>query len=394
MKKIEIVFFDAGGGLRSAATALREVCAAQGCPWQVNLLNLQELLDELDISRRLTGIRIQDIYNLMLKNGWTWGSAHVMRVLQAFLRFYHNETVRLLEPVWEESRPDLVLSVIPHFNRALFQSLRNISPQTPFVTLLTDLADFPPHFWLERQPQYFICGTEHAVAQTRELGIQPSSIFLASGMILHPRFYQPFPDSREFERRRLGLHPHLPTGIVLFGGQGSQSILEIAQRLHNSSLDLQLILMCGKNRLLASRLRQRRFRFPVSIQEFTREIPAFMHLSDFFIGKPGPGSISEALAMRLPVIVQCNSSTLPQERFNARWIREKGVGLVVTDFAGIPAAAAALLRPADFLAFRANAAAMHNRAVFEIPGFLQSIFDAAQSSPAASAPRGRASGRP
>ena len=46
-----------------------------------------------------------------------------------------------------------------------------------------------------------------------------------------------------------------------------------------------------------------------------------MWLSDFFIGKPGPGSISEAIQMKLPVIIERNSWTLPQERYNADWVR-------------------------------------------------------------------------
>jgi UDP-N-acetylglucosamine:LPS N-acetylglucosamine transferase len=373
MKQIEIVFFDAGGGHRSAASALQEVCAAQARPWEVKLLNLQEHLDQLDIARRLTGVRMQDVYNIMLKRGWTLGSTQIMDVLQTVIRLYHKQTVRLLESLWNQTRPDLVISVVPHFNRALFDSLRNASPETSFVTLLTDLADYPPHFWIERQLQYFICGTENAAAQAREIGNDPSQIFRASGMILQPRFYDPILTNREAERERLGLDPALPTGIVLFGGQGSKAIPEIAERLNASSVNLQLILMCGKNEKLASRLRKKTFRFPVHIEGFTREIPAFMHISDFFIGKPGPGSISEALAMRLPVIVECNSWTLPQERFNARWVQEKDVGLVVKNFQEIAAAATELLRPENFRKFRANAAAINNRAVFEIPDILRGI---------------------
>ena len=34
---------------------------------------------------------------------------------------------------------------------------------------------------------------------------------------------------------------------------------------------------------------------PMTVLGFTREIPLYMELSDFFIGKAGPGSISEAL---------------------------------------------------------------------------------------------------
>ena len=64
-------------------------------------------------------------------------------------------------------------------------------PDRPFVTILTDLADYPPHFWIERQEQYLICGTERAVEQARAMGHPEERIFRASGMILHPRFYEP-----------------------------------------------------------------------------------------------------------------------------------------------------------------------------------------------------------
>ena len=46
---------------------------------------------------------------------------------------------------------------------------------------------------------------------------------------------------------------------------------------------------------------------PLFVEGFTAEMPYYMQLSDFFIGKPGPGSISEAIAMRLPVIVESNT---------------------------------------------------------------------------------------
>ena len=46
-----------------------------------------------------------------------------------------------------------------------------------------------------------------------------------------------------------------------------------------------------------------------------------MQLADFFIGKPGPGSISEAVQQGLPVIVVDNAWTMPQERYNARQAR-------------------------------------------------------------------------
>jgi 1,2-diacylglycerol 3-beta-galactosyltransferase len=98
-----------------------------------------------------------------------------------------------------------------------------------------------------------------------------------------------------------------------------------------------------------------------------------MRLADFFIGKPGPGSISEALQMGLPVIVERNSFTLPQERYNADWVREKQVGFVLPNFRGIEEAVRKMLEPDTLAQLRANAAALQNRAVFEIPDLLATM---------------------
>jgi hypothetical protein len=375
MKRIELVFFDAGGGHRSAATSLKLVAEEQKRPWDMQLLNLQDLLDQLDFVRRFTGIRIQEVYNSMLRSGWTLGSAQIIPILQAAIRLRHRGVVRLLEKHWNETRPDMVISLVPHFNRSLCESFGNAFPGHPFVTLLTDLADYQPHFWIERQRQYLICGTEHAATQAYALGHDDAHVFLTSGMILHPRFYEPVRCERREERLKLGLEPDIPTGLVLFGGYGSGSMLEIARRLDRSGLSLQLILICGRNEKLATQLRSRTLRIPRFVEGFTTKVPYYMHLSDFFVGKPGPGAISEALAMRLPVIVECNAWTLPQERYNTEWVREKQVGLVLHNFREVESAVAQLLEPSNLARFRENTAALHNRALFEIPAILEKILN-------------------
>jgi 1,2-diacylglycerol 3-beta-galactosyltransferase len=332
------------------------------------MINLQEVLDPLDIFRKYTGLRLQDVYNLLLKKGWTLGSPQLTAAMHLIIRIYHRGQVKLLKKFWAQSQPDLLVSLVPNFNRALYQSLED---RTPLVTILTDLADYPPHFWIERnQRQFFICGSDRAVEQAREMGHSPDRIFKTSGMILRPKFYEPVEVDRGAERRKLGLNPDLPTGLVLFGGEGSSVMLWIAKSV---TADVQMIFMCGRNQKLARKLRGLETQFPFSVQGFTTEIPYFMHLSDFFVGKPGPGSISEALAMKLPVIVEKNAWTLPQERFNAAWVREKEVGVVLKSFRDINAGLAELLAPGNFARFRANAAAIHNRAVFEIPDILESI---------------------
>jgi 1,2-diacylglycerol 3-beta-galactosyltransferase len=110
------------------------------------------------------------------------------------------------------------------------------------------------------------------------------------------------------------------------------------------------------------------------VEGFTNEVPRFMQLADFFIGKPGPGSISEAVAMGLPVIVETNSWTLPQERFNAVWVEEQGVGISLRDFSkGIMDATQRMLDPDQHALFVEQVSKMKNRAVFEIPEILDGI---------------------
>jgi 1,2-diacylglycerol 3-beta-galactosyltransferase len=435
MKRLDFIFFDAGGGHRSAATALQRVIEQQGRGWQIRLVNLQEVLDSVDIVRRVTGLRLQDTYNLLLRKGWTLGSAQLLRVLHAFIRLYHGSIARMLQDTWRDGQPDMVVSFVPHFNRALSESYQAAFPGRPFVTVLTDFADYPPHFWIERQEQFLICGTARAAQQARELGHSPERVFRTSGMILPPRFYEPISVDRRGERKRLGLEPDLPTGLVMFGGHGAAVIRRIVERLDRSNLatwpgsagvppafvtltiddcrlpieekrsgllpllqssivnqqssiqeragrprsQVQLIVICGKNERLAEGLKQRRWRLPIHVEGFTREVPTFMHLADFFIGKPGPGSISEALAMKLPVIVELNSWTLPQERYNVEWVREKGAGVVVPNFREITSAVHELLEPARFAQYRSHAAAIENRAVFEIPEILARILEGAEA---------------
>lgn len=374
MKRIALVYFDAGGGHRNAAMALEQAIKQLDQPWETYLVNLQEVLDSLDIIRRLTGLRIQDAYNRMLRNGWTLGSPELMRMLQGLIWIYHRKTVRVLEGYWTQERPDLVVSLIPHFNRALCESLRKACPGKPFVTILTDIADYPPHFWIERQEQFLICGSQRAVQQAQKLGHTAERIFQTSGMILNPRFYNYSPVDRDAERVKHGLEPARDTALVLFGGQGARKkMLDIDRRLSESGLPIQLILICGKNDRLQAELRAQTRAIPRLIEGFTTNIPYYMQLADFFVGKPGPASIAEALEMGLPIVVERNAWTLPQERYNAVWVREKQVGLVVKNFDHIVNAVQQLLENETFTKFRCNAKQMRNRALFEIPEILSRV---------------------
>jgi UDP-N-acetylglucosamine:LPS N-acetylglucosamine transferase len=376
MKKIHVLFHDGGGGHRNAAVALQTVAAQQQRPWQIELIQFQDLTDQLDILRKLTGIRIQEQYNILLRNGWTLGATQLLRVLQATIRLFHRPMVRLLCRYFREHPADLLVSVIPHFNRQIAKAWSSVYPERPFVTLITDLADFPPRFWIEPlDQQYLICGTERAVEQARAMGKQQSHIFATSGMILRPDFYRPDNTDPVALRRELGLQPNLPTGILLFGGFGSKVMYDIVERLDAARVSVQLIVICGRNDKLAEKFHSRSWNLPLHVLGFTKEVHRLMRAADFLIGKPGPGSIAEAMVRRLPVILECNSWTLPQERYNTAWVIEKRVGIVLSSFDEIVPGVNQLLEPATLAEFRRNIAALNNQAIFEIPEIFAKLLD-------------------
>jgi hypothetical protein len=367
-RTVDLVYFDAGGGHRASAVALKAAISRAGFPWTVRLVNLREVLDPNNTFRRMTGLDPEDYYNKRIARGWTAGLAQELKVLQAMIRWWHGATVRMLQQHWLRTEPDMVVSLIPNFNRGLDESLAAVLPGVPFVTVMTDLADHPPRFWIDKGlGQHLVCGSARAVQQAKEAGHAPDRIHATSGMLLRDDFYAPPLADRADERRRLGLDPGRPTGIVLFGGQGSKAMLGIAKRLP----DTQLILACGHNTALADALRALPARAPRRVLGFTPDVARTMQLADFFIGKPGPGSLSEAVQMHLPVIVVRNRWTLPQERYNTQWVSEHGVGRVLASFAQVDRAVSELV--AELPRYRAATQRLRNRAVFELPGLLRDI---------------------
>jgi 1,2-diacylglycerol 3-beta-galactosyltransferase len=122
MKRVHVLFHDGGGGHRNAAVALQTIVSEQKRDWQVELIQFQDLTDHLDVLRKLTGIRIQQQYNILLQNGWTLGSTYLLRILQTTIGLFHRPLVRLLESFWRAHPADLLVSVIPHFNRQICES--------------------------------------------------------------------------------------------------------------------------------------------------------------------------------------------------------------------------------------------------------------------------------
>lgn len=370
MKKVYFTIYDMGGGHRSTANALKEVIEQRNLPWQVEIV---------EVFKEVFGTSLpQFIYNnWVLKKKWAKviNDRFSVPLFKLQIRLRHAAWRNRLQKFWQKEQPDLVVSLMPLVNRVLGESLQ-VLPETPFVTSMTDFADCPPRFWIEPQEQFLICPSVKAIQQARVFGYPEERMFQTSGVVIQPRFNESVNCDRKIERQRLGLDPNFPTGLVIFGTHGSKEMIEICDRLQQLPQELQLIFVCGRNEKLAQELRCRQSRFPTFVEGFTKRLPYYMHLSDFFIGKPGSVGISEAIAMKLPVITECNNDlTLFQERASANWLIENEFGIVVKNFRDINKAVAKLINSKNFARYKANVEAYNNRAAYEVVDILETILE-------------------
>ncbi len=382
MTLVHLVFFDFGGGHRAAATALGARLGQAHAEWDVRLVNLKDMLGHVPHYRLIATIS-EEFYSAMLKNGFTAGSRQMLKTLQNAIRHESAPIEKALRIWWRQTRPDLVVSLIPNFNACMHAALRDVRPGVPYVTVMTDLADAGGHFWMgeskgravmdlfrktrapdEKDSRYIICGGDYAVDQAHLSGwYHPHHILQSSGMLLRPCFYEP-PKDPALTRERLGLRPDEPVALVMFGGVGSHDSVRLVRRLDR--LGVQSLVMCGKNHDLLKDLAGKK---GCAAIDFTDDIPGYMRLADFFVGKPGPGSISEAVQMRLPIVLS-SRSVMVQEQYNLTWVRERKVGIVLPDFRRLPDAVRLLFREGYLEKCRAACARQHNHALFQIPEML------------------------
>jgi 1,2-diacylglycerol 3-beta-galactosyltransferase len=108
------------------------------------------------------------------------------------------------------------------------------------------------------------------------------------------------------------------------GGEGSGKLLQQVTALARGGGDWQLIVVCGRNEKLRARLARVNFRNRALILGFVDNMPDLLRAADLAVGKAGPGTIGEALATEVPILL---TSYLPgQETQNVTFVEDSGIG--------------------------------------------------------------------
>jgi 1,2-diacylglycerol 3-beta-galactosyltransferase len=378
--EVLLVLTDAGGGHRAAANALIAAAEQRRVPFRLRVLKLQDALAGADFARVLLGQSMEDTYNRMIRRGWTRHLVPLLRALHLLIEALHGRLVRMLARELARSRPAAVVSLMPNFNGVIRDAVRAALPGVPFLVLLTDYADFPPHFWLEQGIDLAIVGSDHAVEQALHAGLPKERVARISGMPLHPRHHAvDRAAARDAMRRELAVSPYDFLVMLLFGGKGAPEIEPLSRALL-AEAGWHVVASCGDHEPLLERVRRLAAESGGRLHAigFSDRVAELLAASDLLLTKPGPGSLAEAFHHGVPVVVTCNDRTVPQERWNAVIVKERGLGMVVDHWREMPWAATLLLRNPDWLfGLRTRVRELPpNRAVYEALDVIEAALEA------------------
>lgn len=371
-KKITILYTASGGGHKAAAEALKAILERDGL-YSVSVVNVYaEIIPNLD-GFRFTPFGGEEIYNRFVQGrGWTGLFALMFYgVVIGSIYLQWKMGLRQLESYWRAEKPDLVISVIPLLNTLLSRSLQ--STRIPFMVVMTDLKEPQKFTWLPGDnTTTIVCGTHESYDDAIKKPHPPSLVHETSGLPVNPAFYDQNEIHIAESRMGEGLQSDLPTGCMLYGGSGSRRMVDLAKALISLEEPFQMIFLCGRHEKTAEAIRNLKLPYPHLILGYTKEMSYYMKISDFFIGKPGPGSLNEALVMELPVLLDCKKLLL-QERYNIQWIEQKQIGTSFRSRKEFQKGIRHMLDSGNRDEMVKRISNLNNRAIFTIPSIVEEV---------------------
>ena len=353
-KRALLLISDTGGGHRSAANAIVAALeeAAGGEPFETRIEDVAAHcafpLTQLGLGYSMALRYAPPLY------GALYYATNGRRRYRALVRFCEPLYRERLRDLFNDYRPDVIVSVHPLLNHAALRARDDAGMQhIPVITVITDLGKVHESWLVPNADAVVVPAREvHQRALSR---LVPHDRLHLLGHPIHPKF-DDVSGSKENLRAHLGLPKDTPIVMLMAGGEGGGKLLTTARVLAKASLPIELVVVCGRNEPLEERLREMAPSLPTKMHVlgFTDKIPEYFRAVDLLVTKAGPGTLAEANAAQLPVVVY---DYVPgQERGNVDFVRRNDLGAVALGSASSVVAAVRSLinHPERLAAIRRN----------------------------------------
>ncbi len=325
-KKILILTSDSGGGHTSAARAIEAGLGMFSDPLSY-LVHISRIIEESSSVTRQSIL----FYNFLLRHyqsyvkyyHWAIHKFNLDRSLYPFYRKYVGQLV-------DRFCPNVIVSVHPMVQYAVGRMLQDLKLQDriPLVTVVTDPCGNSWKGWANENVHLYLVAHQQAQQEIMSYGVSPEKIRIC-GMPIHPKF-QKVDDLVPTEmRQELGLDPDRFTVFINAGWIGGGNIPKVFSHLVNTNLKMQAIFLAGKNDKLREEAERIALsaRFPVKVLGYSDKMERLMRAADVMVSKIGGLTTFEALACRLPIIMDHITEPMPQESNTADLIASHNAGL-------------------------------------------------------------------
>jgi 1,2-diacylglycerol 3-beta-galactosyltransferase len=348
-KRALLLISDTGGGHRSAANAIASA--------------LQEMSSPNSFEPRIEDVAAHCAFPLtQLGLGYSMALRYAPPVYGAQNyatngRRRYRALVRFCEPLYRERlrdlflsyRPDVIVSVHPLLNHAALRARDDARMQhVPVVTVITDLGKVHES-WLVPDADAVVVPAREVYQRALSRGVPPARLHLL-GHPIHPQFDDVTGSKAEL-RAQLKLSPDSSIVMLMAGGEGGGKLLSTTLALARARMPIELVVVCGRNEHLEQKLSELAASLPTPLHVlgFTNKIPEYFRAVDLLVTKAGPGTLAEANAAQLPVVVY---DYVPgQERGNVDFVRHNDLGVIaLKSAAGVVSAVRTLIRAPDRLA--------------------------------------------
>jgi len=325
--KVLILSITAGGGHNSTAKALSSYLSGKGIEVQI--------LDTYHYLNRILGDTVSKGYLLSISNAKLAyekiystlekrkKNAHQLSATRLSNYFFLHKMKKYID----NYNPDVIICthIFAGIIVDILKQKREIRAKT--YGILTDFT-FHPYWEESLHFDYIVTPNELLSRQAKLKGFSDSQI-LPLGIPIDPKFGIEI--SKSDARSKIGLNPDKFTILVMGGSMGYGDMENTIDELDKINYDFQIISICAGNKEAKSTIDSKIGEYSHTIINYgyTNEVDLFMSASDCIITKPGGLTTSEALAKRLPIII--NSMIPGQENRNTTFLTNAGVAMTATD---------------------------------------------------------------